>query len=274
MNHLGGFSLWLPTHRCEWPTSIWPLLVLVLLSASPAASQESTASAKSWVSRHQEIEDHLKTAEVIDMSEIGIGVTNPMQATLAPGGPVVTISWKPHTPGENYKAEVAAYELDKLLRLNMVPVTVEKRIHGALGAAKMWVAPTQSFEQLGGPPTPPASHLGMWNLQLIRAAMFDCLIYNADLNPGNWLVDPSWNLILIDHNRAFTPLRKLAHELTKIDIDLWEKMKALDEPTLMSVLGEWLSDHQIRAILQRREMMEHTISRLVERRGERDVFVR
>ncbi len=126
----------------------------------------------------------------------------------------------------------------------------------------------------GGPPTPPGGRVGMWNLQLIRAAMFDCLIYNADLNPANWLVDPSWNLILIDHNRAFTPLRKLARELTKIDIDLWEKMKALDEPTLMSVLGEWLSDGQIRAILQRREMMEHTIGRLVERRGERDVFVR
>ena len=247
--------------------SVWLLLIFVSLSPSAVAGQEPAASAKSWVGRQQEIEDYLKTAEIVDMSEIGIGVTNPMQATLAPGGPVGSISWKPGTPGESYKAEIAAYELDKLLGLNMVPVTVEKRVNGDLGAAKMWVAPTQSFEQIGGPPTPPTRHIGMWDLQIIRAKMFDSLIYNADLNLGNWLVDPSWNLILIDHNRAFTPLRMMSHELTKIDIDLWEKMKALDEPTLKAVLGEWLSAIEIRAILERREMMERKINNLTEPRA-------
>ncbi len=254
--------------------SVGLLLMFLLLPPSAAAGQEPAASAKNWVGRHQEIEDYLKTAEVVDMSEIGIGVTNPMRATLAPGGPIASISWKPGMRGESYKAEIAAYELDKLLGLNMVPVTVEKRVDGDLGAAKMWVTPTQSFAQLGEPPTPPTKHIGMWELQGVRAKMFDCLIYNADLNLGNWLVDPSWNLILIDHNRAFTPLRMMAHELTKIDIDLWEKMKALDEPTLRSVLGEWLDDFTIRALLERREMMERRISRLVEARGEREVFVR
>ncbi len=247
-------------------------LVLILsLLPSDAAAQGQAASAKTWVGRHQEIEEYLKAAEVVEISEIGIGVTDPMRATLARGGPVASISWKPHTPGESYKAEIAAYELDKLLELNMAPVTVEKRINGELGSAKMWVTPTRSLRQLGGPPT---RHIRMWERQLIRAEMFDALIYNADLNLGNWLVDPSWNLILIDHNRAFTPLRMMAHELTKIDIDLWDKMKALDEPTLKAVLGEWLSDFEIRAILERREMMERRISRLVEARGDREVFVR
>ena len=55
----------------------------------------------------------------------------------------------------------------------------------------------------------------------------------------------------------------MAHELTKIDIDLWEKMKALDEPTLKSVLGQWLSAIEIRAILERREMMERKINNLM-----------
>ena len=233
-----------------------------------------TASAKSWIGRHEVIEAYLRVAEILDLSEIGTGVTKPMRATLAPGGPVASMAWKPATPGEGYKAEVAAYELDKLLGLDMVPVTVEKRVNGTLGAAKMWVTPTQSFEQLGGRPTPPAAHAERWNLQLIRAAMFDCLIYNADLNLANWLVDPSWNLILIDHNRAFTPLRHMAHELTRIDSDLWDKMKALDGPTLQSALGEWLSDTELRAILERRDMMERTITRLVADRGEEAVFVK
>ena len=138
-----------------------------------------TASAKSWIGQHGLIEEYLKVAEILDLSEVGTGATKPMRATLAPGGPVASVAWKPATPGESYKAEVAAYELDKLLGLDMVPVTVEKRVNGTLGAAKMCVTPTQNFEQLGGWPTPPVAHAERWNLQLIRAAMFDCLIYNG-----------------------------------------------------------------------------------------------
>ena len=40
-------------------------------------------------------------------------------------------------------------------------------------------------------------------------------------------------------------------------------MKALDEPTLKSVLGQWLSAIEIRAILERREMMERKINNLM-----------
>ena len=81
--------------------------------------------------------------------DIGTGVTNPKRAELAPGGPVAEIAWKPIRSGyyrghyESYQAEIAAYELDRLLGLNMVPVTVEKRIEGALGAASMWVSARQ-----------------------------------------------------------------------------------------------------------------------------------
>ena len=57
-------------------------------------------------------------------------------------------------------------------------------------------------------------------------------------------------------------------------IDLWDKMKALDGPTLQSALGEWLSDTELRAILERRDMMERAISRLVADRGDKAVFVR
>ncbi len=76
-------------------------LVLILsLRPSDAAAQGQAASAKTWVGRHQEIEEYLKAAKVVEIAEIGIGVTNPMQATLAPGGPVASISWKPRTRGK------------------------------------------------------------------------------------------------------------------------------------------------------------------------------
>ena len=54
--------------------------------------------------------------------------------------------------------------------------------------------------------------------------MFDNLIGNKDPNLGNWLVDPAWNLILIDHTRAFTSDKDMVHKtMNRIDGALWER---------------------------------------------------
>ena len=256
--------------------------LLVLVWAAGAAAQAGEAlSAKTWLGHEAEIEEFMKTAEILGLNDIPVGVTNPQSADLAPGGPVDKFAWKELRPGiyrgfwESYKAEIAAYELDKLLGLGMVPVTVERRIRGELGAAVMWLSPTESFKDLGGVPTPPTRHLGYWTIQLIRCKMFDNLIYNRDPNEGNWLVDPAWNLMVIDHSRSFTPDNDMAHEdMTRIDRYLWERMQQLDEPTLTAALGEWLSGREIRAILERRDRMGDVIDELVAKNGEAAVLMR
>ena len=265
-------------------TADWTVLLgmLVLVWTPGVGAQDTTAvSAKTWVGREAEIEEFLKTAEIVGLADIPVGVTHPKSATLAPGGPVDRFAWKPLEPGvrrghyESYKAEIAAYELDKLLGLGMVPVTVERRIRGDLGAAVMWLSPTQSFKDLGGTPTPPTGHRGYWNIQLIRAKMFDTLIYNRDPNEGNWLVDPAWNLMLIDHSRSFTPGDDMAHEnMLRVDRYLWERMQLLDEPTLTAAVGEWLSDAEIHAILERRDRMGEIIDALVAANGPAAVLLR
>ena len=217
---------------------------------------------------------------MVDIEDIGAGVTNPKRAELAPGGLVARIAFKPtrsgnyHEHWESYESEIAAYKLDKLLGLGMVPPTVEKRIAGDVGAAVMWAAPTQSFTELCGPPNAPAAQMTKWNYQLIRAKMFHNLIYNKDPNLGNWLVDPAWNLILIDNSRAFTTSTRIVHKLTRVDQDLWDRFMALDEAILKAALGKWLRDGQSRAILERRDQMAKDIEALVSERSETAVFVR
>jgi len=242
---------------------------------------DDPVSAKTWIGLEAEIEEFLRTAEILGLEDIAVGVTNPKSADLEPGGPVNRFAWKPVQPGiqrghyESYKAEIAAYELDKLLGLGMVPVKVERRIRGQLGAAVMWVSPTQSFKDLGGLPTPPNRYLGYWTIQLIRAKMFDNLIYNRDPNEGNWLTDPSWNIFLIDHTRSFTPDLEMAHDdMIRVDRYLWERMQLLDEPTLTERLGEWLSEREIRGILARRDRMGERIDELVAKSGEAAVLIR
>src|SRR5688500_18570912 len=258
------------------------VLVCLYFTAGPLAQYSSAqqsaaqgpASAKTWLENRKALEDYLKVAEVIKMEEIGLGVTKPKRAYLTPGGLVDRMVWKAIRPGihggfwESYKSEVAAYELDKLVGLDMIPPTVERRVEGEAGAAVMWVSPIKSFKELGGPTSPPAAKLAAWNRQLIRAKMFDNLICTIDPNLGNWLVDPSWNLILIDHTRSFTTKRELVHELTRIDRELWERMKTLTVETLTSGLAKWIDTRGIAAIIQRRDRMTTLVDKLVALKGD------
>ena len=119
----------------------------------------------------------------------------------------------------------------------MVPPKVERRVENDTGVAVMWVGPTKSFADLGGVPKPPPAQFASWNRQIIKAKMFQNLIGDIDPNLGNWLVDPAWNLIVVDHSRALTNTTKLVHTMQQIDADLWERMKGLTDETLTSSVG-------------------------------------
>jgi hypothetical protein len=259
---------------------------LAFLSGPAAHARQNPVpvpeTARIWPGRAAELEDYLRTAEVIKMEEVSVGVTKPRRAYLKPGGPFDSLVWKPIRPGwyggffESYRSEIAAYEIDKLLGLEMVPPTVEKRVDGVLGAAVMWAAPTRSFKEMGGTgaPTPPPIFIAQFTRALVRAKMFDNLIGNSDPNLGNWLVDPSWNLILVDHSRSLTSSTKLVHQMTHIDRELWANMQALSEEQLKTTVGAWLGDREIRAILERRKKLGEQIDRLVKKNGADTVFLK
>lgn len=247
-------------------------IALALISTSvQAQAPADTASAKIWLDKdkREQIESYLKTAEVVSMEELKVGVTRPKRAMLAPGGPVDSIAFKNVPPGrstgywESYKSEIAAYELDKVLGLDMVPPTVEKRVKGNLGAAVMWCQGVKSFKDFGGVPSAPGAKMVEWNRQLAKAKMFDNLIGNQDPNLGNWLVDSSWNLILIDHTRAFTSDKSMVHKkMDHVDGVLWDKMKALTVEDLTPLLSPYIGKGEIKAIIQRRDAMQEDYDKL------------
>lgn len=262
-----------------------PVALALVLGPAAAARQAAVPapeSAKTWIGRTAELEAYLKTAKVVKMEGTSVGVTKPRRAYLEPGGPFDSMVWKPIAPGryggflESYRSEIAAYEIDKLLGLEMVPPTVEKRVDGVLGAAVMWATPTRSFAEMGakGAPTPPAMYAAKFSRALVKAKMFDNLIGNIDPNLGNWLVDPSWNVILIDHSRTLTSNTRLVHKMTHIDQPLWVKMQALTEKQLQAAVGEWVDDREIRALLQRRKKLGEEIGRLVKASSPAAVFVK
>jgi hypothetical protein len=249
------------------------LFVLALPQALPQTPPKPAVCANVWQTNSAEIEEYLRSAKIEKIADIPIGVTRPRRAYVAPGGPAASFAWKALRPGmqsgyfESYKSEVAAYELDKLLGLNMVPVVVERRVDNELGAAILWINGVRSWETVLPLPKPPS-----WPFQVARMKMFDDLIGNSDRNKGNLLVDDDWHLFLIDHSRAFVTDMKLPQELQNIDRRLWERMLALDEASLKTNTSQWLDSRQIGALLRRRDAMKKKIDALVAKNGDKVYF--
>jgi hypothetical protein len=272
---------WTPGLGIGWFVA---LAIAAALSSAAGVRAAQTAGddsgAKSWVGREGELEAYLRTGRIARTERTKRGVTAPLRAFFEPGGPLASMTWKAIPPGrrggyfESYKSEIAAYEIDKLLELDMVPPKVERTVENKVGVAVMWVDHAKTFADLGGVPKPPPAKAASWSRELVRAKMFHNLIGDLDPNLGNWLVDSAWQVILIDHSRALTPTKKLVHEMQHIDQPLWERMSALTEAALAPTVSQWLGQDEIRALFDRRSLMQEEIDRLVRSKGEAQVFVR
>ena len=240
-----------------------------------AVAAPSTQSAKVWEGRNAEFEAYMRTAVIDRVAEVPLGVTHPKRAFFKPGGLVASAAWKVLPPGrpsgywESYKSEIAAYELDKLLGMGMVPVAVERQVDHETGAAILWLAPIHPWKEMEPRPKP-----AKWIRQVARMKMFDDFICNKDRNAGNLLVDDDWNLFLIDHSRAFISDKDLAVKMEHVDREFWDRIQALDEPGLTAALGKWVDRGGIRAMLARRDKMKMAIDKLVAGSSEAAVFVK
>jgi hypothetical protein len=258
------------------------LLVFVAAVGASAPVRPQTAAhaapgktAKTWIGQEARIEKELKTAEVVRLEDIGTGVTRPRRAYLKPGGIVESMTWKVLPPGyrgsywESYKSEIAAYELDKLLGLKMIPPAVEREIDGSVGAAIMWISPATSVKQMGG--KVPTDRIA--GEEIRRMQLFDDFIGNSDRNAGNILVDEANEVILIDHSRAFVESKDLPVKFERVDADLWTAIQGLTADALRSHLGPLIGERAVDAMIERRDRIRQTIDALVAKNGRTRVII-
>jgi hypothetical protein len=257
---------------------LYVLPLLLALVPPVGAQQPASRSAKVWIDNPAEFEEFLESAEIVSVEDLGSGRNQPKRVTLRQGARTHRAIWKPIQRGrqewgwESYQAEVAAYQLDRLLDLGMVPPTVVREIDDERGSLQLWVEGCDLFADV----RERAPEGDEWNQQLSRMKLFDSLIGNGDRSFTDILVDPMWNIILIDHSQAFQSTEELESAAVvlpeRFDRGLVEKMKGLDPMSLDIHFDRLLMRAQVNAISARRDALLSQIDSLVAERGEAQVF--
>ena len=249
--------------------------------AVPAAAQAAApASSKIWVGRYGEFEDFLRTAEIERTTNVSTGVLGIKRAYFKPGGLAASGALRRIPPGkydgffESYKSEIAAYKLDRVLELNMVPPTVARTYNGENVSLQLWTQNMKMLKEVQEQKLRPSpASLESYNFQLRRQKVFQNLVGNIDPNQGNILFDPVWNVVLIDFSRAFTNTRVLKFEATTIDRPFLDRLKALDRDTLRREISDFVEAGAVDAILLRRDDILKAFDKLAKQMGEAQVFL-
>jgi hypothetical protein len=262
---------------------------IALACAFPAGGQEPRAAGLAIEGAGAE--EFLRTARVLSKESIGTGITRPDRLTLTDGHQTLRAVWKTinvHTLGQQrmefgwefdfrdtWKSEVAAYELDKLLGLGLVPPTVERSLYGRTGSLQLWVEKAMTEDdRLTRKLEPP--DLQKWNRQLYNVRLFHQLTYNTDFrNIRNVLFDPDFRVYLVDSSRAFRIQRTLLapDDLARVSRSALGKLRALDRPTLRERLGPWLGKMQMEGLLARRDVILALIDERIKEKGEGAVLL-
>jgi hypothetical protein len=265
------------------------VIALTMWSVLPAMAgpvpQAAQAAAGAPALTDDQMVAFLQTAKVLTTKGGGKGVTGTVRATLSDGtlthdaqiqkieekkaqfsaGKVTEFNFE-----DSWRFNVAAYRVDRLIGLRMVPVTVARTWKSERSAFTWWLDDVLMDEgaRVKSNQQPPDS--GIWNEQMQMVRLFDQLIANTDRNAGNLLIGKSWQVWAIDHTRAFRTQNTLSSpaNIARCDRQVLAGLKGLTRDLLKREIGEFVTEYQIASLLARRDQ----IVAIIDKAGPAGVF--
>ncbi|MBL6989258.1 MAG: hypothetical protein ISR65_05750 [Bacteriovoracaceae bacterium] len=139
------------------------------------------------------IEEKLETMEIVESTPIEMGATKSFKVTFEDGSAGI---FKPHLGhwGENYRAEVLAYQIDRYFGFNLVPPTVARVVDGQVGSLQKFITNTN----------PGWDGQRMQSQLVAKQTFLDFIIDNGDRHEDNFLVDIIGGIFSIDNGMSFT----------------------------------------------------------------------
>lgn len=216
-----------------------------------------------------ELTDFLATGEIIEKKYIGTGVTKPMKITIKKGEKTINavfktidtnpLTRKEYNESDRYHYDVAAYRLDRMLDLQMVPVAILRTIDSREGVLQYWVEDSINERDREEQKLTFDGFCKKIEQYWMRY-IFDILIYNEDRNLTNILwTKNDFMMVFIDHTRAFRLFHNRPNQYRKAPLNvsdlLIKKLNALNYENLNKELSPYLNKWQIDAILKRRDLI-------------------
>lgn len=167
--------------------------------------------------------------------------------------------FKPKNETDNPANEVAAYTIDKLLGIELVPPTVMRKFDGKTGSL-------QFFVEEGKNPYETLSNASR-NLRF-----FDLVIANTDRSADNFLVLPNGAQVAIDNMMAFRTLdAPLPHEwvLRQAIPDqlIYERYKSLSAKQWHKSLDSLLGKEKVNQLIKKRDAFVKKVEQWIAEEG-------
>jgi len=172
--------------------------------------------------------------------------------------------------GDSYKYVLASYELDKMLDLNLVPPTVERKIAKNKGSLMLFLEPPVISEEDRRqknliPPDPDRFTKTINDLVVFEHLIFfPSLCTQRDL--GNILIQTelNWKVWMVDLSEAFAPAANLIPgcEIAECSDNLFSKLENLSKDGIQARLGSYLNKKEITALLVRKDLIIKKVKEL------------
>jgi hypothetical protein len=251
------------------------VFAVLLAAASLACGSPAKAEARLC-------EKVLREAKVVSTREVGQGISGAIRATLRLGDTEIEAVFKradtqvpdysfhgekAPTFRDSWRHEVAAYELDRLFGLRLVPATVEREIGGKRGSLQAWA--DRPLTRFGRGPLPADTVLAENYLHAQR--FFDYLIFNTDRHTRNVVFASDWRPVAIDQSIAFHPLKRPYRPLYRFPRGPLEALERLDPRAIRERLRRYLEKDEIEGLLERRTLLLE-LARKARTEGREDAF--
>lgn len=273
--------------------AVFVLLALALSAGPQIALAQFTPE---QIAQRDAQEEFLLTADILRSEPIGEGVTKPFKLYLKKGDVEAKAAWK-NPSGvqrgflEGWQYEIAAYRLDKLIGLNMIPPAVEREFQGKEGALVYWAENKYSLLKIMEQGIRiPDSALDHTEKMKWLARAWDSLIANEDRTQQNILYTEDWRTILFDHSRAFRSAREFVKRLMfgrngikvseagnpflfrRLPREFVQNVEALTFENIKAAVGTTLKDGEIKAVLARQKLLLKEVAQMIKEQGEAAVL--
>jgi hypothetical protein len=230
----------------------------------------------------EELEAFLKTAEVVMKQEGASGRTDPWTIILEDGknqrrGLFKYIDRRRPDPlllPDSFKYEIAAYQLNKYLGLDIVPPVVEREIEGIPGSLQAFVEDSvrasERAAELGKPPNPEAFTTAMQDIRV-----FENLVLNTCGELKDTFVHKeTWKVVRVDFSQSFEPDRRLLRgcDFSRISREFYGRLLAWQHKEVEALLSPYLNKSELSALSARRIIIVDRIKEMIRDKGEKAVL--